>query len=67
MPTQPKAAIGRYHHPVAVCRDYDPRTPEVAQLVRELIVSQQPTVSVEHIGSTAVEGCAGKGIIDLPV
>jgi GrpB-like predicted nucleotidyltransferase (UPF0157 family) len=57
--------IGPYSYPDAVYRDYDPRAAQVARRVAELIVSRLPAVSVEHIGSTAVEGCAGKGIVDL--
>jgi GrpB-like predicted nucleotidyltransferase (UPF0157 family) len=49
----------------AACHPYDPRAPEVAARVRDLIRSHSPEVEVEHIGSTAIAGCAGKGIIDL--
>jgi GrpB-like predicted nucleotidyltransferase (UPF0157 family) len=44
---------------------YDPRAPEVARRVARLITSLLPDTLVEHIGSTAVPGCAGKGIVDL--
>ncbi|MEW6208316.1 MAG: GrpB family protein [Acidobacteriota bacterium] len=57
--------IGRYQEKPATCRDYDPRFSEVARLVASLIHSEYPFITVEHIGSTAVEGCRGKGIIDL--
>lgn len=33
--------------------------------VADMIQSHLPGVVVEHIGSTAVPGCAGKGIVDL--
>jgi GrpB-like predicted nucleotidyltransferase (UPF0157 family)/mannose-6-phosphate isomerase-like protein (cupin superfamily) len=33
--------------------------------VARIIESELPSVSVEHIGSTAAPGCAGKGIVDL--
>ncbi len=39
----------------------------VAQLVAEAIQDCNPNLSVEHIGSTAVLGCWGKGVIDLLV
>ena len=33
----------------------------------QLIESHLPDVKVEHVGSTAVPGCAGKGVVDLMV
>ncbi len=51
----------------AVCRDYDPRTVAVARLVAALVQENLPAVQVEHVGSTAVPGCAGKGIVDLMI
>lgn len=64
----PERAIGPYPHPSpAACREYDPRAPEVARRVAELIGRRLPDVAVEHVGSTAVPGCAGKGVVDLLV
>lgn len=40
---------------------------DAAQYVIELIQSGIPNVAVEHIGSTAVPGCAGRGVIDLMI
>jgi GrpB-like predicted nucleotidyltransferase (UPF0157 family) len=45
--------------------EYDPAAPAVAQRVITLIEAAAPWVKAEHIGSTAVPGCAGKGIVDL--
>jgi len=45
--------------------EYDPATPEVAQHVVALIEAAAPWARAEHIGSTAIPGCAGKGIVDL--
>jgi GrpB-like predicted nucleotidyltransferase (UPF0157 family) len=45
--------------------EYDPAAPAVAERVIELIEGAAPFVKAEHIGSTAVPGCAGKGIVDL--
>ena len=53
-------------HPVEF-REYDPCYPEVAQYVSSLIHARLPTVVVEHMGSTAVPGCPGRGAIDLMV
>jgi GrpB-like predicted nucleotidyltransferase (UPF0157 family) len=47
------------------CSEYDPRTAEVARCIAKLINARLPTVTVEHVGSTAVPGCAGKGVVDL--
>jgi GrpB-like predicted nucleotidyltransferase (UPF0157 family) len=46
---------------------YDPRAPRVAELVSALIRTRLPAVTVEHVGSTAVPGCAGKGVVDLMI
>ena len=54
-----------YTDAAAVFRPYDPRFPAVARLVAALIEGRMPDARVEHIGSTAVPGCAGKGIVDL--
>ena len=57
--------IGPYEGRKAVCRVYDHRAAEVAQRVATSIQIHLPGVTVEHIGSTSVPGCAGKGIVDL--
>src|SRR5260370_30804591 len=49
------------------CLEYDTRAAEVAQRIAEAIMTCLPTATVEHIGSTAVPGCAGKGVVDLMV
>jgi GrpB-like predicted nucleotidyltransferase (UPF0157 family) len=46
---------------------YDPRAPEVAARLLALIAPALRNATVEHIGSTAIPGCAGKGVIDLMV
>jgi GrpB-like predicted nucleotidyltransferase (UPF0157 family) len=46
---------------------YDARAPDVARYVTSLIQAAIPEVTVEHIGSTAVPGCAGRGVIDLMI
>jgi GrpB-like predicted nucleotidyltransferase (UPF0157 family) len=45
--------------------EYDPRAAEVAERVARLVTARLPEVAVEHVGSTAVPGCAGKGVVDL--
>ena len=55
----------RYDDPAAAFRPYDPRCPAVARRVVALIERRLPLAQVEHIGSTAVPECAGKGVVDL--
>ena len=59
--------IGTYEETVAIFGEYDPRAPEIAQLLKQAIEQREPRVIVDHIGSTAVPGCRGKGVIDLAV
>ncbi len=54
-----------YSRPAALFQPWDPRTIEVAARVAALIRSAMPDAVVEHVGSTAVPGCGGKGIVDL--
>ncbi len=62
---QKERTIGPYKHRPAVCRDHDPRSAEVARQVAALIEPRLPGSILEHVGSTSVPGCAGKGIVDL--
>lgn len=54
-----------YTDPAQIFRPYNPRFPEVARRVAAIIEGRMPDARVEHIGSTAVAGCAGKGVVDL--
>ena len=63
----PDRPINEYENAPVVCRPYDPRSSEVAERVGEMIRHQAPGLSVEHVGSTAVPGCAGKGVVDLMI
>ena len=65
MPEQTQLRISLYEHLPAACYEYDPRATEVARKVADLITAHASSVVVEHIGSTAVAGCAGKGVVDL--
>ena len=58
--------VGPYVGVPAVCRNHDPQAAEVAGQVAALISSHLP-IGVEHVGSTSVPGCAGKGIVDLMI
>jgi dephospho-CoA kinase len=44
---------------------WDPRVLDVAERVIAIIGTRRPDLQVEHIGSTAVPGLPGKGIVDL--
>ena len=46
---------------------YDARAPGVARFVSGLIQAALPDVTVEHVGSTAIPGCAGRGVVDLMI
>ena len=48
-------------------RDYDPEAVEVVHLLQDAIGGSDSQLRVDHIGSTSVPGCGGKGIIDLAV
>ena len=45
--------------------EYDYKVVDVANRVIALIDAAAPWVNAEHIGSTAVPNCSGKGIVDL--
>jgi GrpB-like predicted nucleotidyltransferase (UPF0157 family) len=59
--------VGKYEHGPATLADYDSRAPKVAQLLIDAIQQRDPRIVVDHVSSTAVPGCRGKGVIDLAV
>jgi GrpB-like predicted nucleotidyltransferase (UPF0157 family) len=61
--------IRPYPHPSPhpALRPWNPRAPLVAARVVELISERLPDTAVEHVGSSAVPGCAGKGYLDLVI
>jgi GrpB-like predicted nucleotidyltransferase (UPF0157 family) len=48
-------------------RPWNPKAPEVAARVVALIAERLPDTTVEHVGSSSVPGCAGKGVLDLAI
>ncbi|MEE1812808.1 GrpB family protein [Streptomyces sp. BE133] len=52
-----------------VVSDYDPQWPEQFEDLRQRLAPHVAdlAVSIEHVGSTAVPGCAAKPIIDLDI
>lgn len=63
--THPTRPIGPYERQPAEVLPWDPRTLVVAETVTTLVRERRPDLVVEHIGSTAVPGLPGKGIVDL--
>jgi GrpB-like predicted nucleotidyltransferase (UPF0157 family) len=59
--------IEPYRESPVACRDFDPRAADIARQVCGLISRHLPSVRAEHVGSTSVPGCGGRGIIDLLV
>jgi GrpB-like predicted nucleotidyltransferase (UPF0157 family) len=57
--------IGRYLPVPVQVHQADPDAPEVARRLIALIATRWPATPAEHVGSSAVPGLAGKGIIDL--
>jgi GrpB-like predicted nucleotidyltransferase (UPF0157 family) len=60
-----KPPIGPYRRAPIQVHQADPHAPEVARRLIELIATRWPGTPAEHVGSSAVPGLAGKGIIDL--
>jgi len=59
--------IGPYVRVPATVMAWDPRSLEVAAAVAALIREGRPDLMPEHIGSTAVPGLPGKGVVDLAI
>lgn len=57
--------ILHYHPEMASYHPWDPRAPAVATLLIRAIEADNPVVTVEHVGSSSVPNCSGKGVIDL--
>ena len=65
MCTQKTPEILPYEVMPAAVKPWDPRSGTVARRIIAMIESVFPEAVIEHIGSTAVPGCDGKGVIDL--
>jgi len=61
--------IGPYDAPgapkVIDLRPWDTRGPAAANSVIRILQTALPGIEIEHVGSTSVPGCDGKGILDL--
>jgi GrpB-like predicted nucleotidyltransferase (UPF0157 family) len=60
-----KPPIGHYRRVPVEIHQADPHASEVARRLITLIATRWPATPAEHVGSSAVPGLAGKGIIDL--
>ena len=56
-----------YPSPPPALRQWNPRAPEVAARVGALIAERLPETEIEHVGSSSVPGCAGKGYLDFVI
>jgi GrpB-like predicted nucleotidyltransferase (UPF0157 family) len=56
-----------YFEGPAEFRPYDPAVAEMARTLGEAVREIEARLQVEHVGSTSVPGCGGKGIVDLAV
>ena len=54
-----------YDDPAAIVQPWDALGPAVADRLITLISGAFPDGTVEHVGSTAIPSCDGKGVIDL--
>jgi GrpB-like predicted nucleotidyltransferase (UPF0157 family) len=51
--------------PSANFRAWDPRYPDVVASLVAAVGERPAGVTLEHVGSTSIPGCGGKGVIDL--
>ena len=66
-PDVPETPIGPYPALPLAIRDPEPASAFVAARVAALVADRRPDLVVEHIGSTAVPGLAGKAVVDLGI
>jgi GrpB-like predicted nucleotidyltransferase (UPF0157 family) len=65
LPAEADPPIGCYTRAPVEVHEADPRAAEVAERLIALIAASWPGPAAEHVGSSAVPGLPGKGIIDL--
>lgn len=62
-----RLVVGEYVSVAPAYHDYDPRAAGVARTLVDAIHAQDERLAVEHVGSSSIPGCGGKGYIDLLV
>jgi GrpB-like predicted nucleotidyltransferase (UPF0157 family) len=65
LPSELQPLIHNASKPIAEYREGDPRYPDVVRSLVSALESLPPFLAIEHVGSTAIAGCGGKGVIDL--
>lgn len=65
MPSSERSVIEPANKPKAEYREWDPRYPQVVDALLRDLRPLPAYLEIEHIGSTAIQGCGGKGVIDL--
>ena len=63
----PQPPIGPYPRFSLAVRSPDPGAVGVARRVATLVARRRPDLTVEHLGSSAVAGLPGKGVVDLGI
>jgi GrpB-like predicted nucleotidyltransferase (UPF0157 family) len=64
---QPPIRPYPYPGPKVKLRPWSPDAPAAVARVIALIAARLPGTTVEHVGSTAIPGCDGKGTLDLAI
>jgi GrpB-like predicted nucleotidyltransferase (UPF0157 family) len=59
--------VEKYENLPVVLYDYDPDVTHVAEELKKIVVDKISFSQVEHIGSTSIPNCFGKGIVDLMI
>ncbi len=62
-----KKPIGIYSYSEAMFSEYDFDNPFVFSKLKKVILNVLPFVLIEHVGSTSILNCGGKGIIDIAI
>lgn len=67
LPAMSDLPIRPYERQPSAFHAWDPRTADVARELARLVASAHPGTVVEHVGSSAVPGLAGKNVVDLGI
>ena len=62
-----KVEILEYKEEVAKLKEYQPQFPVIAEYLIEELQKALPGIEAEHVGSTSVPDCPGKGVLDIMV
>ena len=62
-----KVEILEYTEKVAKLKPYQQKFPVIAEILIEELRKALPGIEAEHVGSTSVPNCPGKGVLDIMV